>query len=81
MEDRVIDIIIDKGPSARNIRIELNPFTLIGATTRSGLLTSPLRSRFGIKSLLEYYDQSTLDKIIKRSAGILPKDIIKVKMV
>ncbi len=71
MEDYKIDIMIDKGPSARSVQIQLNPFTLIGATTRSGLLTSPLRARFSIKSLLEYYDQSTLDKIIKRSAGIL----------
>lgn len=71
MEDQVIDIIIDKGPSARNIRIELSPFTLIGATTRSGLLTSPLRSRFGIKSLLEYYDLSVLTEIAKRSSAIL----------
>lgn len=71
MEDRVIDIIIDKGPSARSIQIELNDFTLIGATTRSGLLTSPLRSRFGIKSLLEYYDNDILKKIVIRSSGLL----------
>jgi Holliday junction DNA helicase RuvB len=71
MEDYKIDIMIDKGPSARSIQIELNPFTLIGATTRSGLLTSPLRARFGIKSHLEYYDVAILTKIVKRSAFIL----------
>jgi Holliday junction DNA helicase RuvB len=71
MEDYKIDIMIDKGPSARSIQIELNPFTLIGATTRSGLLTSPLRARFGIKSHLEYYDVDILTKIVKRSAVIL----------
>jgi Holliday junction DNA helicase RuvB len=71
MEDYKIDILIDKGPSARSIQIELNPFTLIGATTRSGLLTSPLRARFGINSHLEYYDVEILDNIIKRSAKIL----------
>ncbi len=71
MEDFVIDIVIDKGPSARSIRLELNPFTLIGATTRSGLLTSPLRARFGINSHLEYYDTDTLIKIVRRSAEIL----------
>lgn len=71
MEDYKIDIMIDKGPSARSIQIELNPFTLIGATTRSGLLTSPLRARFGIKSHLEYYDVNVLTKIVKRSASIL----------
>jgi len=71
MEDYRIDIMIDKGPSARSVQITLNPFTLIGATTRSGLLTSPLRARFGIKSLLEYYDISLLTKILKRSAAIL----------
>ncbi len=71
MEDYKIDIMIDKGPSARSIQIELNPFTLIGATTRSGLLTSPLRARFGIKSHLEYYDVPTLTGIVKRSAAIL----------
>lgn len=74
MEDYKIDIMIDKGPSARSIQIELNPFTLIGATTRSGLLTSPLRARFGINAHLEYYDTEILDSIIKRSASIL--DII-----
>jgi Holliday junction DNA helicase RuvB len=71
MEDYCIDILIDKGPSARSIQIQLNPFTLIGATTRSGLLTSPLRARFGIKALLEYYDYHIIDNIVKRSASIL----------
>ncbi len=71
MEDYKIDIMIDKGPSARSIQLELNPFTLIGATTRSGLLTSPLRARFGIKSHLEYYDVDILTKIVKRSSFIL----------
>ncbi|MGC9354388.1 MAG: Holliday junction branch migration DNA helicase RuvB [Mariniphaga sp.] len=71
MEDFRIDIMIDKGPSARSIQLELHPFTLIGATTRSGLLTSPLRARFGINSHLEYYDNSVLTGIVKRSAGIL----------
>ena len=71
MEDYRIDIMIDKGPSARSIQIELEPFTLVGATTRSGLLTSPLRARFGINLHLEYYDAETLTSIVKRSAGIL----------
>lgn len=71
MEDYRIDIMIDKGPSARSIQIDLNPFTLVGATTRSGLLTAPLRARFGINMHLEYYDPTTLMKIIRRSAGIL----------
>lgn len=71
MEDFVIDIMIDKGPGARSVRISLNPFTLVGATTRSGLLTAPLRARFGITSALEYYDTDNLVRIIKRSAGIL----------
>ena len=75
MEDYKIDILIDKGPSARSIQIELNPFTLIGATTRSGLLTSPLRARFGIKMHLEYYDSQVLKKILKRSAKILNIEI------
>jgi holliday junction DNA helicase RuvB len=75
MEDYKIDILIDKGPSARSIQIELNPFTLIGATTRSGLLTSPLRARFGINAHLEYYDTEILDYIIKRSAKILGIEI------
>lgn len=71
MEDYRIDIMIDKGPSARSIQIDLNPFTLVGATTRSGLLTAPLRARFGINMHLEYYDPETLAKILKRSAAIL----------
>ena len=71
MEDFRIDIMIDKGPSARSIQLELNPFTLIGATTRSGLLTSPLRARFGINCHFEYYDEKILTRIIKRSAAIL----------
>lgn len=71
MEDFVIDIMVDKGPGARSIRLSLNPFTLVGATTRSGLLTSPLRARFGIKCAMEYYDTPTLQKIVERSAGIL----------
>jgi Holliday junction DNA helicase RuvB len=75
MEDFRIDIVIDKGPAARSIQLELNPFTLIGATTRSGLLTSPLRARFGINSHLEYYDMSILTKIVKRSAKILDIEI------
>jgi len=75
MEDYKIDILIDKGPSARSIQIELNPFTLIGATTRSGLLTSPLRARFGIKLHLEYYDSEVLRMILKRSAKILNIEI------
>ncbi len=75
MEDFVIDIMIDKGPGARSVRISLNPFTLVGATTRSGLLTAPLRARFGITCPMEYYDTSDLVKIVKRSAGILKVDI------
>ncbi|MBO7198256.1 MAG: Holliday junction branch migration DNA helicase RuvB [Tidjanibacter sp.] len=71
MEDYKIDIVLDKGPSARSIQIELAPFTLIGATTRSGLLTSPLRARFGITCHLEYYDSDVLSNIVKRSASIL----------
>ena len=71
MEDYRIDIMIDKGPSARSIQIDLNPFTLIGATTRSGLLTAPLRARFGINLHLEYYDPETLQQIIRRSARLL----------
>jgi Holliday junction DNA helicase RuvB len=71
MEDFQIDIMIDKGPSARSVQLTLNSFTLIGATTRSGLLTSPLRARFGIKFHLEYYDNEILTGIVKRSAGIL----------
>ena len=71
MEDYRIDIMIDKGPSARSIQIEINPFTLVGATTRSGLLTSPLRARFGINAHLEYYDNNVLSAIVTRSAYIL----------
>jgi len=71
MEDYKIDIMIETGPNARSVQITLNPFTLIGATTRSGLLTAPLRSRFGINSRLSYYDSEILKKIIVRSAGIL----------
>ncbi len=71
MEDFRIDIMIETGPNARSVQINLNPFTLIGATTRSGLLTAPLRSRFGITSRLTYYDTETLAGIVKRSAGIL----------
>ena len=71
MEDYRIDIMIDKGPSARSIQIDLAPFTLVGATTRSGLLTAPLRARFGINMHLEYYDAETLQRIVTRSAGIL----------
>lgn len=71
MEDYRIDIMLDSGPNARSVQIELNPFTLIGATTRSGLLTSPLRSRFGINSRLEYYDSKLLTSIVGRSADIL----------
>ena len=71
MEEYRIDIMIDKGPSARSIQIDLNPFTLIGATTRSGMLTAPLRARFGINMHLEYYDPETLKRIIRRSAALL----------
>ena len=75
MEDFVIDIMIDKGPGARSVRISLNPFTLVGATTRSGLLTAPLRARFGITCALEYYDVKDLTHIITRSASILKVEI------
>src|SRR5258705_559250 len=75
MEDYRIDIMIDSGPNARSVQIKINPFTLIGATTRSGLLTSPLRARFGITSRLEYYDAETLQGIVLRSAGILKIEI------
>lgn len=77
MEDFRIDIMIDKGPGARSVQLNLNPFTLVGATTRSGLLTSPLRARFGINSLLQYYDAETLEKIITRSARIIKIPIDK----
>jgi holliday junction DNA helicase RuvB len=75
MEDYKIDIMIDSGPAARSIQIDISPFTLIGATTRSGLLTAPLLSRFGIKSRLEYYDTATLQNILLRSANILQTKI------
>lgn len=75
MEDFRIDIMLDSGPNARSVQISLSPFTLIGATTRSGLLTSPLRSRFGINSRLEYYDAKLLTDIVSRSAGILKTPI------
>lgn len=75
MEDYVIDIMIDKGPGARSVRISLNPFTLIGATTRSGLLTAPLRARFGINCALEYYDIEDMKRIVKRSSSILGVEI------
>ena len=71
MEDYRIDIMIDKGPGARSVQLSLNPFTLVGATTRSGLLTSPLRARFGIKCHLEYYDHNVLERIVLRSAALL----------
>jgi len=75
MEDYKIDIMIESGPNARSVQINLSPFTLIGATTRSGLLTAPLRSRFGINSRLSYYNSETIEKIIKRSAKILDVEI------
>lgn len=75
MEDYCIDIMIDKGPAARSVQLTLQPFTLIGATTRSGLLTGPLRARFGINSLLEYYDADILTGIVKRSSAILKVEI------
>lgn len=75
MEDYRIDIMIDKGPGARSVQLGLSPFTLIGATTRSGLLTSPLRARFGINCHLEYYDHKVLRRIIKRSAALLKVEI------
>ena len=71
MEDFRIDIMLDSGPNARSVQIGLNPFTLIGATTRAGLLTSPLRARFGINARLEYYDSALLTRIVKRSASII----------
>ncbi|MBL7904363.1 MAG: Holliday junction branch migration DNA helicase RuvB [Bacteroidales bacterium] len=75
MEDYRIDIMIETGPNARSVQISLNPFTLVGATTRSGLLTAPLRSRFGINARLAYYDAETLERILRRSAGILRVEI------
>ena len=77
MEDYQIDIMIESGPNARSVQIKLNPFTLIGATTRSGLLTAPLRARFGITSRLEYYKKSLLSEIVNRSATILDVSITK----
>jgi Holliday junction DNA helicase RuvB len=77
MEDYRIDIMIDSGPNARSIQLEINPFTLIGATTRSGLLTSPLRARFGINARLEYYDRKLMEQIITRSAEIMNSPIQK----
>ena len=76
MEDFKIDILIDKGPGARSVQINLNPFTLVGATTRSGLLTAPLRARFGIQCHLEYYDAKVLLRIVQRSASILKVSIV-----
>jgi Holliday junction DNA helicase RuvB len=75
MEDFVIDIVIDQGPNARSVRLNIQPFTLIGATTRSGMLSSPMRSRFGLVNRLDYYEADTLSTIIKRSAGILKVEI------
>jgi Holliday junction DNA helicase RuvB len=77
MEDFRIDIMLDSGPNARSVQINLNPFTLIGATTRAGLLTSPLRARFGINARLEYYDSQLLTKIVNRSAEILKTPVIE----
>ena len=76
MEDYRIDLVIDAGPNARTVQITLNPFTLVGATTRSGLLTAPLRARFGINSRLDYYDATTLKGIVKRSASLLNVPIV-----
>ncbi len=75
MEDYTIDIMLDKGPGARSVQLSLQPFTLVGATTRSGLLTAPLRARFGIQCLLEYYDTPVLLQIVLRSASILKVEI------
>jgi Holliday junction DNA helicase RuvB len=77
MEDFCIDLVIDTGPNARSVQIKLNPFTLIGATTRSGLLTAPLRARFGINARLSYYDARTLTDIVQRSADILNMEILE----
>ncbi len=77
MEDYRIDLVIDAGPNARTVQINLNPFTLVGATTRSGLLTAPLRARFGINSRLDYYDAPTLTGILNRSASLLDVPIVK----
>ncbi|MDH3982504.1 MAG: Holliday junction branch migration DNA helicase RuvB, partial [Kiritimatiellaceae bacterium] len=75
MEDFVIDIVIDQGPNARSVRLNIQPFTLIGATTRSGMLSAPMRSRFGLVNRLDYYDAPTLCSIVKRSAHILNVEI------
>ena len=75
MEDFVIDIVIDQGPNARSVRLNIQPFTLIGATTRSGMLSTPMRSRFGLVNRLDYYDAANLCTIVKRSAGILKVEI------
>ena len=75
MEDRAVDIVIGKGPGARSVRIELPAFTLIGATTRAGMLTSPLRDRFGVMSRLDLYSEGDLTEIVLRSAGILRVEI------
>lgn len=77
MEDYAIDIMLDTGPNARSIRIDLSPFTLVGATTRMGLLTGPMRARFAIRFLLDYYDTATLEKILYRSAHILDVELAK----
>lgn len=71
MEDYKIDIMIDKGPGARSVQLSLSPFTLVGATTRSGMLTAPMRARFGINCHLEYYNHEVLERIIMRSAALL----------
>ena len=81
MEDYQIDIMIESGPNARTVQIKINPFTLIGATTRSGLLTSPLRARFGINSRLEYYKTDLLSKIVNRSSTILDVHINKLSLI
>ncbi len=75
MEDFVIDIVIDQGPNARSVRLNIQPFTLVGATTRSGMLSAPMRSRFGLVNRLDYYEAPTLSTIVKRSAGILNVEI------
>ena len=77
MEDYKIDIMIESGPNARTVNISLNPFTLVGATTRSGLLTAPMRARFGISNRLNYYSKDLLSSILKRSASILEIEISK----
>src|SRR5690606_38578906 len=76
MEDCYIDIIIGEGPHAKSIRLDLPPFTLVGATTRSGMITAPLRSRFGIVCRLEYYTETEMRKIVQRSAGLLGVELL-----